>query len=267
MTEVALSYKHCEQIARTRARNFYYSFLLLPAEKRRAICAVYAFMRRCDDLSDEPGATVEALESWRGSLTGALDGERPPDPLWPAFADTVRRYSIPANYFHEMIDGVESDLTPRCIETFDDLYSYCYRVASVVGLTVTHIYGFDNPKALELAEKCGIAFQITNILRDVHEDEQLGRDYIPSEDRARFEDRRELMRFEARRAQHYYDEARPLLGLIHTDSRASLWAIMEIYRRLLERIEAADYAVWSKRIRIPTWEKASIVAQAFLMRR
>jgi len=266
------SYAHCRRVARTRARNFYYSFLLLSREQKDAMCAIYAFMRFCDDLSDEDGGSRAAIERWRSELDDALAGRRPVNPLWPAFQDTVTRYAIPPAYFHEMIDGVSSDLEPRRIGSFDELYSYCYKVASVVGLTIIHIFGFESPRALELAEKCGIAFQLTNILRDVREDAERGRVYLPAEDLARFGvdaarleyDGRfvELMRFESARARRYYDESWPLLDLIHRRSRPSLWALMCIYSRLLERIERSNYDVLDRRIALPVWEKLSIVGRA-----
>src|SRR6266446_8273230 len=181
MPTLAESYAFCRHVARSRAKNFYYSFILLPREQRNAMCAVYAFMRYCDDLSDEPGASLEPLERWRIALDHALAGQYDGHPTLPAFHDTVRRYRIPPQYFHEMIDGVSSDLHPRRIRTFEELYRYCYQVASVVGLTTIHIFGFEDPRALELAEKCGIAFQLTNIIRDVKEDEELGRVYLPDE--------------------------------------------------------------------------------------
>ena len=148
-------------------------------QQRKAMCAIYAFMRYCDDLSDEPGATRAAIERWRSEMEAALEGRFGGHPVWPAFHHTVRRFGIPHQYFREMIDGVVSDLEPRRFETFDELYRYCYQVASVVGLTIIHIFGFDTPSALPLAEKCGVAFQLTNILRDIREDAGRGRIYLP----------------------------------------------------------------------------------------
>jgi phytoene synthase len=271
---VTQSYDFCRRLARSRARNFYYSFLLLSQEQRNAICAVYAFMRECDDLSDEPGAQLSALQNWRNDLDRALSGDFAAHPCWPALADAVQRYKIPHQYLHEMIDGVSSDLEPRRIETFDELYRYCYLVASVVGLTIIHIFGFDSPEALPLAEKCGIAFQLTNILRDVKEDRERDRIYLPNEDLVRFgvnPDRiirdqafLNLMSFEADRAAAFYDEAMPLLNLIHPRSRPSLWALIEIYRRLLGRIQASNYDVLASRIRLSSWEKSGVVVRAFL---
>ncbi len=270
--ELEQSYRHCRAVARTRAKNFYYSFLLLPREKRDAMCAVYAFMRNADDLSDEPGASREPLVRWRAALDRALAGDCGGHPALPAFYDTVKRYRIPANYFHEMIDGVSSDLEPRRIETFEELYRYCYQVASVVGMTTIHIFGFDDPEALRLAEKCGIAFQLTNIIRDVREDLERGRVYIPREDLARFGMERiepgagftELMRFEGERALEYYRESEPLVGMVHPSSRRALWALIEIYRRLLEKIETSGYDVLSRRISLTPAQKALIAARAYL---
>jgi phytoene synthase len=274
---LAASYEHCRAVARSRARNFYYSFVLLPRAKRDAMCAVYAFMRRSDDLSDEPGSSPAALESWRTDLGRALDGDYAEDPCWPALHDTVRRYGIPSRYLHEMIDGVASDLEPRSIGTFDELYRYCYLVASVVGLTVVHIFGYESAEALPLAEKCGIAFQLTNIIRDVREDAERGRVYLPAEDLARFgvseeglrqdsRELRELLRYESARARRYYDESRSLIGMVHPSSRRSLWALVEIYSRLLGRIERSGYDVVRRRIRLHWWEKAAIVARAAILR-
>jgi 15-cis-phytoene synthase len=184
----------------------------------------------------------------------------------------VQRYRIPHGSFHDMIDGVSSDLTPEPVRTFEELYRYCYRVASVVGLTIIHIFGFEDKRALELAEKCGIAFQLTNILRDVREDMGLGRVYLPAEDLERFGVRPaaiaytpefvELMRFEAARARAYYREAMPLIGMVHPESRASLWALIQIYYRLLGRIEEKQYRVLDERIRLSTPEKAWLVLEA-----
>lgn len=270
---VSESYAYCRDISRRRAKNFYYSFVLLKDAQRDAMCAIYAFMRYCDDLSDDAGSTtMETMRQWRDDLDNALRGEFTDHPVWPAFHDAVKKYKIPHQYFHDMIDGVSSDLAPQVMNTFDDLYQYCYRVASVVGLTIIHIFGFEDKKALELAEKCGIAFQLTNILRDVQEDIGLGRVYLPAEDLNRFgvqppkitytPEFIELMRFEAARARSYYNEAMPLIKLVHRDSRASLWAMIQIYYRLLGRIEQKEFRVLDQRIRLSTPEKALLVLEA-----
>jgi phytoene synthase len=176
-----------------------------------------------------------------------------------------------------MIEGVASDLDPRVIDTFDDLYQYCYRVASVVGLTTIHIFGFTSPEALPLAEKCGVAFQLTNILRDIKEDAGLGRIYIPTEDLDQFgvskDDLRQgrrtenfgkLMDFEIDRARRYYKESEPLLGLIQKKTRRSLWTLIAIYSTLLERIASRKYDVLERRISLPVFEKMWLVFRSAL---
>ncbi len=271
------SYAHCRRIARRRARNFYYSFLALDRARRDAICAVYAFMRRCDDLSDDPDsrgaqAARAGLRQWREELDAALGPDTARDPIWPAFRDTVDRYRIPHVYFHEMIDGVGSDLDRREMDSFQELYRYCYQVASVAGLATIHIFGFRSAQALELAEKCGVAFQLTNILRDLREDAARGRIYIPREDLTRFGvDARgfargtggagfpDLLRFEVERARGYYRESAPLLDLVETSCRGSLWTLIRIYWRLLERIGASGEKVLSRRIRLSAAEKSWIL--------
>lgn len=278
MTDLESSYEHCRAVARTRARNFYYSFVLLPRAQRNAICAIYAFMRRCDDLSDGPlnGArSGDAIEEWRREMEGALKGRFGPSPIWPAFHDTVERYKIPREYFDDMIEGMLSDLGPRRIQTFAELYRYCYQVASVVGLTVIHIFGFRGPEALPLAEKCGVAFQLTNILRDVREDAARDRIYLPAEDLRRFrvderdlaegkrtEEFVDLMEFEAHRARAYYKESAPLIEMVDQHSRSSLWALIEIYSRLLGRIERTNYDVLSRRVELRAREKIGIILKA-----
>jgi phytoene synthase len=276
------SYRYCRHVARKRAKNFYYSFLLLQKPQRKAMCAIYAFMRHCDDLSDDPANNDrsklrESIALWRLELDRALAGEPGQDPIWPAFSDSVRRYAIPHRFFHEMIDGITSDLEPQTIQTWDDLYRYCYQVASVVGLTVIHIFGFRSIRALLLAEKCGIAFQLTNILRDVREDAGMGRVYLPAEDLSRFgvtadqlrsghedDNFRRLMGFEGSRARMYFEESAPLESLIDPKSRRSLWALRQIYLTLLARLERANYAVLERRINVPARTKIALLLRAFL---
>ena len=280
MNAIEESYLYCKRVARSRAKNFYYSFRLLDEQQRKAMCALYAFMRQCDDLSDEPGATRAALEQWRVEMEEAFEGHYGPHPVWPAFHHTVRRFGIPHQYFRDMIEGVASDLDPQRMETFEQLYRYCYQVASVPGLATIHVFGFDTPRALPLAEKCGVAFQLTNILRDIREDADRGRVYLPAEDLRKFgvaeEELKEgrgggtleqLMRFEAARARAYYNESAPLLDLIHPRSRSALWALITIYSRLLDRIERSNFDVFTKRVRLSPFEKSWIVIQALASRR
>jgi len=279
MPALAESYAFCRGVARKRARNFYYSFVLLPREQSNAMCAIYAFMRYCDDLSDEPGASREAMERWRGALGNALAGKFDAYPAWPAFYDTVQRYRIPHEYFFQMIEGVTSDLEPRALQTFDELYRYCYQVASVVGLCTIHVFGFESPAALPLAEKCGVAFQLTNILRDIAEDAARDRVYLPAEDLRRFgvdsrdlrngqpgDALRSLMRFEAGRARAYYRESQPLVDMIHKPSRPALRALIGIYSHLLTRIEERKFDVFTERVSLSAAEKCGIVLRAWMGR-
>jgi phytoene synthase len=286
------SYRYCCRIARRTAKNFYYSFLVMPREKRCAMCAIYAFMRRSDDIADSaanPAVALDGLRQWRAQVDAALNSEEPqagpaqsgtgtPVPLelgiLPALADTVRRYRIPQRHFYELLDGTEMDQTTTRYETFDDLYKYCYHVASAVGLIVLPVFGFKDQAALAPAEACGIAFQLTNILRDVKEDARLGRIYLPLEDLRRFgvsEDNimnghatpqfLELMKFEAARAREFYKNAQPLIGMIDADSRGTLVVMIGIYGGILRKIEERNFAVFDERIRLSTAEKLWIVAK------
>lgn len=271
------SYKHCQHVARTQARNFYFSFLCLPQQKRASMCAIYAFMRRSDDISDDGGeGRDERMAAWRAELDQALQGSYGESRLWPAFHDTVRRYGIPAEYFHQLIDGTELDLIPRRYETFQDTYRYCYHVASVVGLVCIYVFGFTDPKAKELAEANGLAFQLTNILRDLQEDARMGRVYLPQEDLRRFgyteaelaagtrnEAFQALMRFEVERAREFYDRAAPLAGMIDADSRPCLRAMRRIYGGILDQIVAQNYDVFGQRARVSTWRKLRIATEAW----
>jgi len=272
---LAQSYQQCGAIARRTAKNFYYSFLTMPAEKRRAMCAIYAFMRRSDDLADSaanPAIALAGLKQWRATVEAAFEGKNVTDPILPALVDTVRRYRINPRYFAELLDGTEMDQAVTRYETFDELYRYCYRVASCVGLVVLPVFGCEDDAALAPAEACGIAFQLTNILRDVKEDAALDRIYLPAEDLRRFgvtEDDvmnaqmtpplRELLKFEADRAREYYCRAAPLLGLIAPDSRSTLAVMIAIYGGILDKIMARDYDVFTERARLSAAEKLRIV--------
>jgi len=262
-------------MARHTAKNFYYSFLVLPRAKRDALCAIYAFMRRSDDIADSaanPAVALAGLQQWRATVEAAFAGQKSPDPILPALVDTVRRYGIALRYFSELLDGTEMDQSVTRYATFAELYRYCYRVASCVGLVVLPVFGYEDDRALAPAEACGIAFQLTNILRDVKEDAGMGRIYLPAEDLRRFgvseadvmngnltPQFRELMKFEADRAREYYRQAEPLVGLVHRDSRATLAVMMGIYGGILEKIVARDYDVFAERVRLSAGEKMGIV--------
>src|SRR5207302_5522640 len=284
-TELEDSYDHCRQVARSAASNFYYAFYMLPRPKRDALCAIYAFMRLVDDVSDSPQSSNSsvseralkgaALSRWRGLLDECVAGHTNGHPILPAFADAIQRYRIPPRYFHDLISGAEMDLLETQYATFAALQEYCYRVAGTVGLMCLHVFGFQDPHATELAEHLGIAFQLTNILRDVRPDLALGRVYIPAEDFARFgcgmaelergvvtPSVRELLRFEAERAWRFYREGTRLIGKVDADSRAALWALARIYGSLLDRIEERDFDVFSARVRLNASEKARILLRA-----
>jgi squalene synthase HpnC/squalene synthase HpnD len=279
------SYEHCRHVARNAASNFYYAFYMLPRPKRDALCAIYAFMRLVDDVSDtaqgsnsavsERALKRAALSRWRGLLDQCVSGDTNGHAILPAFADAIQRYRIPSRYFHDLISGAEMDLLETRYATFAALQEYCYRVAGTVGLTCVHVFGFQDPHALELAERLGTAFQLTNILRDIRPDLALGRLYIPVEDLARFgctvtelergavtAPVRELLRFEAERAWRFYREGARLIGKVDADSRAALWALARIYSSLLARIEENGFDVFSGRVRLNALEKARILVRA-----
>jgi squalene synthase HpnC/squalene synthase HpnD len=290
---VADSYVECHNIARAAHSNFYYAFYLLPKQKRDGLAALYAFMRLVDDVADEGhdvSAKQRGLADWRAALDDAITGQahlvdgsaalssQSPagaTEVLPALVDTMQRYKMPARYLHDLISGAEMDLTLRTYPTFDRLREYCYRVAGTVGLTCTHVFGFQDPRALDLAEKLGLAFQLTNIIRDVHEDYAVGRVYLPEEDLARYgvspQDFgkseatlgvRELLRFEADRAWQCYQEGSALFSLIDSESRGALWLLVHTYSALLARIESVDFAVFGERVRLSKPEKMLFIAKA-----
>jgi 15-cis-phytoene synthase len=272
------AYGVCRHIARSSAKNFYYGFMLLPSRKRNALSAVYAFMRHADDLSDDPGMTPK--ERREKLETGHTD-----DPFFLALRDSQLRYNIPIELLDQLVAGTGMDVREQeqtggaplvVYRTFADLYGYCYHVASVVGLVCIRIFGYRDSAAEQLAEHLGIAFQLTNILRDVKEDAAMARVYLPQEDLEHFgvtaeelgsgapmEKLRPLLEFEARRARQYYEAADQLLPLIEEVSQPALWAMVEIYRGILDRIEARQYDVYSERVRLSLRDKLKILAKGF----
>ena len=274
---LARSYVYCERLARREAGNFYHAFRLLPGPQRRAMCALYAFMRVADDLADSAKPIDDKrllLKQWRSRLDAMLAG-RYTHRLHAAFHHTMTTYGIPRETIEAVLDGVEMDLDTDRYATFDDLYRYCYRVASAVGLACIHIWGFSDPKAMIYAESAGIAFQLTNILRDLGEDAARGRIYLPAEDLQRFgysevqlsqRERNEsflaLMRFEADRVRSHYEAAAPLSGLLKPAGRAVFQVMLQTYRGLLEVIEERKFDVFSGRARVSKWRKLRFVLQA-----
>lgn len=274
------AYARCEEITATEARNFSYGIKLLPERKRRAMSALYALARRIDDIGDgdgEPGVKLEALADARKQV-GELRSEHPDidrdDPVMTAVADVCRHFPLPVEALEELIQGCEMDVTGTHYETFDDLVVYCRRVAGTVGRLSLAIYGTDDPaRAERMADDLGVALQITNILRDVVEDQRsLGRVYLPEADLQRFgigpdldgpeEDMVALVAFETGRAEEWYERGLQLLPLLDRRSRACTAAMAGIYHRLLTTIRNDPAAVLRGRVSLPAWQKTGVAVRA-----
>jgi 15-cis-phytoene synthase len=289
----AEAYAACRTIAQREAKNFYYAFRVLPRHKSDAMCAVYAFMRRADDIADDEALSIPErrqamsawVDSWRASRSGVSN-----DPVFIALNDTQKQFAIPDALLEELVQGTTMDLEPKpfaaeaiqTFATFDDLYRYCYLVASVVGLVCIRIFGYTDPHAEKLAEETGIAFQLTNILRDVKEDAERGRVYLPQDLLHEFgsnteriaalahgapieSSHRAVLHQLAAKAETYYTSADKLLPMIDKDSRAALWVLVTIYRNLLHKIEKFDCDVFSQRISVSTSSKLLTLAQGMTM--
>ena len=288
------AYAVCRTIAQREAKNFYYAFRVLPEHKRNAMCAVYAFMRRADDISDDESLPVaerrEVMGAWLGAWREARKSGVSDDPVFLALNDTQKRFAIPDALLEDLVRGTTMDLEPRAeaegelqtYATFKDLYQYCYLVASVVGLVCIRIFGYTDPQAEKLAEETGAAFQLTNILRDVKEDAERGRIYLPldlldefgvSVDRvkmlasgaAMLPNERAMLQSLGSQAEGYYRSADRLLPLIDADSRAALWVLVTIYHGLLHKILRAHGDVFTRRISVSTPAKLTILAQGAAM--
>jgi squalene synthase HpnC len=284
---LAGAYATCREIAKREAKNFYYAFVALPLDRRNAICAIYAFMRRADDLADDESLPRDErrrrLDSWLAAWRDVSNGAATSDPVFVAVRDATQHFAIPLTLLDELVAGVTLDLdhtsdgAPETYESFGDLYRYCYLVASVVGLVCIRIFGYHDLRAEKLAEETGIAFQLTNILRDVAEDAGRNRVYLPLKNLAHHgvsldallhhpsaapptPAEREVFAAIARLAEHYYGRSRFLLPLIDPTSRPALWVLISIYRALLKRIERANYDVFTQRASVPLWQKLSILA-------
>ena len=295
--QLSHAYAVCRGISRRAAKNFYYGFMVLPSEKRNALSSVYAFMRHADDISDEPGVDPQLkrqkLQEWLDAAKAVFAGNATDDPVLMALGDAQRKFKIPAELFEKLVYGTSLDLdipaasaeAPAILcETFEDLKQYCYYVASVVGLVCIRIFGYQDTKAEFLAEDCGLAFQLTNIIRDIKEDASMGRIYIPAEDLVRsnltaanfassvlqnpaqVQQLRPALEYEAERARKYYESAKWLMELIDEDSRAALWVLVEIYSRLLQKITDRNYDVLTERVRLTLWEKLKVLSRGFLLR-
>ncbi len=270
-------YRRCAEITRRASSNFYYAFMLLPFERRRALYSVYAFCRFIDDIADTDGVSnpAEMLTRWREELDRVFRGS-PSRAISRALSESVHRFNIPRQHFEDVIDGVEMDLTRRRYPTFDELQLYCRRVASAVGLICIEIFGYRNPSARRYAEYLGMAFQLTNIIRDVGEDAARGRIYLPLEDLARFqvseaeilnsvygERFRKLAAFEAQRARLYYREAEQALAQEDRLSMLPAEGMRLIYARLLERIARGGYRVLDHRITLSAPHKLYLIGRAW----
>jgi 15-cis-phytoene synthase len=293
-TPVEEAYRACREIARREAKNFYYSFVALPEPKRNAICAVYAFMRHADDLSDDENLSIAErsvnLANWLEAWHRASQGETTSDPVFIALADAQMRFNITSELLDQLVQGTAMDLHRGILAegaydtyaTFDDLYRYCYLVASVVGLVCIRIFGYSDARAEKLAEETGIAFQLTNILRDVREDVERRRVYLPLEDLERYHvdvselaalaqkpgpitaNQRKLLTSEAKRAGDYYKSGYALLPLISADARPALKVLISIYHDLLLKIESGGYEVFQHRVSVPTAKKLWILCGGML---
>jgi len=282
--ELSEAYRHCQRLAKRAAGNFYYSFLGLPPRHFRAMCALYAFMRVTDDLADSPGRStaerLEELRAWEEQLRRALKGSDTADLVLRAIVDVVDQFGIPPRYLLDVVDGVRMDLQGFRCETFDDLRRYCYHVAGAVGLCCIHIWGFRQRLPLEEAEACGLAFQLTNILRDLGEDVDAGRVYLPAEDLRRFDysvddlrrrvqdDRfRRLMAFQVERARGFYRQAEGLFQWVQPVGHPILRAMLRVYGGILNEIERREFDVFSRRVSLPKWRKVLIAAAAVVAHR
>lgn len=272
--EVEHAYRACEDITRVAAANFYYGIRLLPRDKRRAMSAVYAFARRVDDIgdgSDESSAKLAALEAQRAILAAVTDGgvAQAEDPVAVALTDARRRFDLPLDALELLIEGVELDVRDTEYETFDELVVYCRDVAGSIGRLCLAIFmGGEMNGHAALADDLGVAMQLTNILRDVREDYERGRIYLPAEDLRRFECSNfpelspELIRFEAERAADWFERGLLLVDVLDARSASCVLAMTGIYRRILERIAREPDEILHRRISLPPWEKAWLAARS-----
>jgi phytoene synthase len=267
--QAADAYRACAAIARESGTSFYRGMRLLPKPKRDALFAVYAFARRVDDVADGDLPRDEQLAQLE-SLRRRNDTD---DPVFVALADVCTRFAMPIEAFDDLVDGAEQDVRGANFETFDELEAYCRRVAGSIGRMSVGIFGASEPeRALDLADRLGVAFQLTNILRDVAEDLTNGRVYLPHEDLEAFgvdlaepgHGFAELVRFESARAERWYDDGMELLPLLDRSSAASTATMASAYRRLLRRIEREPDAVLTRRVSLPPWEKGWVAARGLV---
>jgi len=271
--------QYCEERAAASGSSFYYSFRFLPAERRRAITALYAFCREVDDAVDEcsdPLVARAKLAWWRAEVA-TLDAGRPSHPVTQALAAARSKFNLPTEQLQEIIDGMEMDLEHSRYPDFKALHLYCYRVASVVGLLAAEIFGYGDRRTLKYAHDLGLAFQLTNIIRDVGEDARRGRIYLPQDEMAKFGvtdadilNGREngafkaLMEFQGERARGYYAKAMEQLPAVDRKSQRAGLMMAAIYRTLLEEIAADGYRVLKQRISLPPARKLWLAFKTWL---
>lgn len=276
-TELDNAYRYCQDIAKSNAKNFYYAFRTLPINKRKAIYAVYAFCRYCDDIADEPRSLSEKHRLFKETqllLNNSFNRSNTTHPVFKATSHTAQTIGIPLDYFNEVLAGVKMDLTKNRYQNFTELREYCYRVASVVGLICIEIFGYSDPKARNYAIDLGLAMQLTNIMRDIKEDVELNRIYLPMNEissfgysetellaRSNTSAFKNVMQVQTRRARQYFENGRKLIPLISRDSRACPATLLNIYNTILDRIEMSDFDVFTKRIGLNTAEKLIIMAK------
>lgn len=276
---------YCTALTKQSGSNFYYSFLFLPRDRQQAMYTVYAFCKEVDNAVDDPppgSNPQQELRRWRTELDAAYHGA-PTFPVAISLAQHARRLSIPQAYFEELIKGVEMDLTATSYKTFRDLSLYCYRVASVVGLICLHVFGANSARAQDYAVDLGMAFQLTNILRDMGADIAQARMYLPQEDLEKFgcspellrqqqdtPQLRELIRFEAARAHEYYAKAAAALAALPAKDRRALTVaeiMRAVYSRILQRIERAEHLPFGPRVRLSTTHRLAVAAGVWIRSR
>ena len=286
--QLTISYEYCRNMSKMHAKTFYFASRFLPPEKKNACYAIYAFCRYIDDLVDKNlmrslsseeslEKLSEAVDEWRQHLQALYNGEFIDHPIMIALKDTISRFGIPENLPNELIDGVNMDMSKTRYENFEDLKVYCYKVASVVGLMTTYVFGFRDEKTFSYAVDLGIAMQMTNILRDVKEDAMGGRIYLPKEEMDQFgyseEDLmkftlnrnfRELMHYQISRATEYYDTADKGIQMLNRDSRVTVGLMSRNYRKILHIIRENDFNVFGKRTYVPVHRKLADVPKVML---
>jgi len=280
--EYKTSFKHVKALTAHWAKSFYFSAHFLPKEQRWATYALYGFCRFADNLIDSPrkrpkAQIINEISCFNRELKLAFRNCESEHPILKPFIVVAMKYNIPIDYPLDLIKGVQMDIEISRYETFDDLYVFCYRVASVVGLMMTHVMGYEDKEAFEYAEKLGIAMQLTNILRDIKEDKEMGRIYLPQEELHRYnlsdedviqenfsDDFRKFMKFQIKRANNYYKMANKGVAMLNKDSQFSIYAASRIYQGILKRLEANEYNPFSGRVFVPTLQKVYILLSEIL---